>query len=236
MEDNQNKEIEQWNKQREEQIKENWKEIEQSNFNREEEMKEKYDNGCVEKTIKTDIPFACKNEVSTKEDIEAEGSSRTRNISNIINNKIKKNKLSNVNINTSNKLLDYNKNQSVCLSEENDGEEFDDTTKILLYLQNICEQIQEYDRLTKYTHTNLCGRLQKMFRKLAKSSEPIGIGEEILFPVQILNKVSGVMPRARELGSFMKRFNELCKIADTPQVRNKYRYLIASIYNEVQGI
>lgn len=42
MEDNENKEIEQWNKQREEQIKENWKEIEQSNFNREEEMKEKY--------------------------------------------------------------------------------------------------------------------------------------------------------------------------------------------------
>lgn len=210
-------------------------------------MQTKYENGCVKKTIKADIPFACKNELSETNQNKAKESARARNNS---NNTYNKNIPINSNINNKlrnkvniqeNKLLNYNNNQSICLSEENDDEEFDeefdDETKISLYLQNICEQIHEYDKLTKFAHTNLCGRFEKMIRKLAKSSEPIGVGGDILFPVQILDKISGVMPRAKELGSFMKSFNNLCKITDTSnQIKNKYRYLVASIYNEIQGI
>lgn len=212
-------------------------------------MQTKYENGCVKKTIKADIPFACKNELSETNQNKAKESARARNIS---SNTYNKNIPINSNINNKlrnkvnnciqeNKLLNYNNNQSICLSEENDDEEFeeefDDETKISLYLQNICEQIHEYDKLTKFAHTNLCGRFEKMIRKLSKSSKPIGIGDDILLPVQILNKISGAIPKARELGSFMKSFNNLCKLADNSnQIKNKYRYLIASIYNEIQGI
>lgn len=189
------------------------------------EMKEKYEYGCIEKTLSAGIPFACKNKTSSTEVNQGKQSPHAR---------VEKNKnINNINSIQKNKFINYNNNQSICLSEEQGDEfEFDEPTRINLYLQDLCEQIHEYDKLTKFVNAELCLRLEKLFRKLAKSSEPIGIGDDILLPVQILDKISGAFPRARNLGRFMNRFNELCKYAET-SARNQYRYLVASIYNEI---
>jgi len=195
-------------------------------------IKSKYENGCVEKTYNEVETFACKNERSKKNQITAKESTRARDICNTNNNlNTNKEDLEDIVSKLIHKLgLNYN-NKSICLSESL-NDDFDEPTRIKLYLQNICEQIQEYDKLTKYKNSEQCFRLEKLFRRLAKSSEPIGIGDEILFPVQILDKISGAFPRAKGLERFIKRFDELCKIAET-SAHNQYRYLVASIYNEI---
>lgn len=191
-------------------------------------IKTKYENGCAIKTYNEAETFACKNERSKENQNKAKESARARDIYNTNNNlNTNKEDLEDIIRNVIHELsINNNSNLSDCLLNETE-----------MNLQSICEQIDEYDKQLDFVNADTCLRFKNMMKNLAKSKKPIGIGEEVLMPADILSKIAGNLPRKINLINFMEKLKNMFKSADdSPTIRNKYRYLIASIYNEVKGI